>query len=204
MDEIPTPEQIALAYAAYIRRIARNYPKLLELHTEDDLIQEALYEITNALKKGQYKKGNIKAWIGAVAKHSFQNLVDYKDRSKRAGNRLELTDELLETLANRHLFEHELSPKWENQEQLLRIVKVGKAMRSLTPMQRTAVMHFLNRMSFDEMAEKFGGTNDKWRMNFNTAIASLQRKMNVTTKKGLLEKKPQSTQRRAWTRKRKR
>ncbi len=151
--------------------IRRNFYRLLKMGYDlEDLAQEVKIDI---LQSGNGKvlpsPEDMRRWMARIIRNRMVDLIEYEEAAKRP--------------RPNQIGEVEVGMEDNSQDPAIRhdeLKSVFSQFGKLTKKQRDAITyHFLGQMKFDEMAKRFGGTPDSWRVSCNRGIRELKGRLKV-------------------------
>lgn len=157
-------EAFGVLYDRYIEKIYRFiYYKIFSKETAEDLTSDVFTKAFQKIHSFRSTKGNFSAWLYRIARNT---VIDYY-RTKKA------------TLPIDDVFDVAFDERTvEQKDAIMALEKVSKYLDTLNPKQREIItLRIWEELSYREIAEIVGGSEDSVKMAFSRSIRDVREKL---------------------------
>ena len=154
-------EAFAILYDRYIGKIYRFiYYKTFVKETAEDITSDVFHKAFERIHSFNGAKGTFSAWVYRIARNS---VIDHYRTQKK---NIPIEDVFDLSTENRTVEEHDA---------ITTLARVEEYMKTLPPRQREIItLRLWEELSYKEIAEILGGTEDSTKMAFSRAIRELR------------------------------
>jgi len=161
------PEAFGLLYERYVARIYRYlYYRTGNRQDAEDLTARTFYRALKSLPRYQERGLPFAAWLYRIAHNAVANWL--RDRSRRPVAALEAAG----GIASREREPHEEIERWEQQERLLRVVRLLPPER-----QELLIFKFVEGMSNAEIGALMGRTEGAVKSLYHRTLVALREEL---------------------------